>query len=257
MTEHEFRTALKRSLSDELPEETRRAVLMKIRERKEPIVKNKLSIAIILAIVLTLLSGVALAVTLSRDYFEGVARIEFESGEYINWGLKEKRVMVDLLTRYNFINAKDASRMNSEEEIDTFMLARYGYESSPQDLSAINLTRIAWVEMGPYTDWDNETWVWYTDMMFEVGLWSSDDDVDIYLTPGDEAIPPEEAIHIAGKVLRDRGISDPELADAKIIWHYMTHASDIDRQHMVYLITFRYADQSEDYVFLTPDGQVK
>lgn len=257
MTEQKLRAALARSLTDEMPAETRMAVLNKIRERKEPVVKSKLPVAIIFAIVLTLFSGVALAFSLSREYFEDVARIEFESGEYIDWGLKEKRIMVDLLTKYNLITAEETGRMNTEEEIDTYMLDRYGFESAPHDLSAISLTRIAWVEMGPYTDWDNETWVWYTDMMFEVGLWTADSDVDVYLKPGDEAIPPEKAIHIASQELRNRGISGHELEHAKVFWHYMTHASDLDRKDIVYLVTFRYADQSEDYVFLTPDGQVK
>lgn len=257
MTEQELRATLARSLSDEMPADVRMAVLRKIRERKEPIVKSKMSVALVLSIVLMLLSTVALAVTLSREYFEDVARIEFESGEYIDWDMKEKRRMVELLTQYNLITEEEASRMNSEEEIDAFMLKRYGLESSPHDLSTINLTRIAWVEMGPYTDWNNETWVWYTDMMFEVGLWTTANDIDIYLTPGDEAIPPEEAIKIASQVLLDRGISDRDLEQSTVLWHYMTHASDIDRQNTVYLITFRYVDQSEDYVFLSPDGQQK
>ena len=83
MTEQELRAALARSLSAEMPADTRMAVLHeihKIRERKNLIVKSKLSVAIILAIVLTLLSGVALAVTLSRAYFEDVAVLQFESG---------------------------------------------------------------------------------------------------------------------------------------------------------------------------------
>ena len=257
MTEQELRTALKRSLSDELPAETRRAVLMKIGERKTPAMKSKLSVAIIFAIVLTLLSGVALAVTLSREYFEDVARIEFTSGEYIDWGLAEKRAMVGILTKHGLITQAEATEMDTEEEIDAYMLKRYASESAPDDPGSISLTRIAWVEMGPYTTWDNDTWVWYSNMMFEIGLWSSQSDVDVYLTPGDEAIPPEEAVSIARRILREQGVSDDLLDHAQVIWHYLTHASDVARENQTYIITFRYADQREDYVCLTPDGQLK
>ena len=111
--------------------------------------------------------------------------------------------------------------------------------------------------MGPYTDWDNETWVWYTDLMFEIGLWTEENDVDVYLTPGAEAIAPQATIQIATNHLLALGASPSAINNAKIFWHYYTHASDIARNNVVYLITFRYSDQSEDNTFLTPDGQLK
>ena len=111
--------------------------------------------------------------------------------------------------------------------------------------------------MGPYTDWDNETWVWYTDLMFEISLWTEENDVDVYLTPGAEAIAPQAAIQIATNHLLALGASPSAINNSKIFWHYYTHASGIARNNVVYLITFRYSDQSEDYIFLTPDGQLK
>ena len=96
--------------------------------------------------------------------------------------------------------AKQLSRQ-SEKEIDTFMLDRYAFPSAPDDLGNISIDRIAWVEMGPYTDWDNETWIWYSKMMFEVGLWTEHNDVDVYETPGEEAIPPEEAERLSEEQL--------------------------------------------------------
>ena len=255
MTEQELRDALARSLTDRLPDETRLAVLNKIRERKAPVMKNKFSVAFMLVLILILLSTVALAYTLSREYFEDVANIEFESGEYIDWGLEEKLVMVDILARHGLITKAQAKTMDTESAIDAFMLERYAFESDPQNTANINLNRIAWVEMGPYTDWDNATWVWYTDMMFEVGLWTEQNDVDVYVMPGEEAISPQEAVFIAKNKLEEQGVTATALERAHVIWHYMTHASDVNREHLVYTITFRYEDQSEDYVVLTPDGQ--
>ena len=92
-------------------------------------------------------------------------------------------------------------------------------------------------------------------MMFEVGLWTEQNDVDVYVMPGEEAISPQEAVFIAKNKLEEQGVTATALERAHVIWHYMTHASDVNREHLVYTITFRYEDQSEDYVVLTPDGQ--
>ena len=37
----------------------------------------------------------------------------------------------------------------------------------------------------------------------------------------------------------------------------MTHASDVNHESMVYLITVRFPDKSEEYVFMSPDGTLK
>lgn len=256
MTEQELRQALQRSLSDHMPAVCRQNVMNEITKKEWVFVKSKFKVALLLTLVLMLLSGLALAVSISREYFEDVAHIEFESGEYIDWELDEKLIMVDILAKHGFITEAEANNMDTEEEIDSFMLERYAFESDPDNMGAISLTRIAWVEMGPYTDWDNETWVWYTDMMFEIGLWSEYNDVDVYVMPGEEAISPQEAVSIAKMHLEEQGITASALNRAHVIWHYMTHASDVNREHLVYMITFRYEDQSEDYVVLTPDGQI-
>ncbi len=56
MTEQELRAALKRSLSDELPPDVRRTVLMRIKKKERPVMKSKLSVSIILTIVLMMTS---------------------------------------------------------------------------------------------------------------------------------------------------------------------------------------------------------
>ena len=130
MTEQELRAALARSLTDEMPAETRMAVLNKIRERKEPIVRSKMSVALVLALVLTLLSTVAIAYTLSREYFEDVAVLQFESGYYEDWGLAEKQAMVAILQEHGLISAEQADKMTDEAFIDAYMIERYGVEGS-------------------------------------------------------------------------------------------------------------------------------
>lgn len=216
-------------------------------------------VVIIVLIAVALMGAIGLAWSLSREYFADIAQITLASGDYENWSLEEKRSMMTIMGKYGLISADDASRMSqqNEKEIDAFMLDRYGVESGTDGLGAISLTRIAWVEMGPYTDWDNETWVWYSRLMFEVGLWNETSDVDVYETPGEEAIPPEEAVRLAEEHLISQGFDKEAVEGAWRVWHYMTHASDVNREDMTYCITFRFADGSETYVFLTPKGEVR
>ena len=214
--------------------------------------------ALIVAVCLMLTASAGLAWSLSRDYFRQIAQITLTSGDYEAWSLVEKQYMASIMGKYGLIGDAEAKRLSraDEADIDAFMLERYGFESNPE-LSNISIDRIAMVEMGPYVYWPNETWVWYCDMMFEIGLWTEHNDVDVYETPGDEAIPPDEAMDIAAAHLSEQGCDPDQLRNAQVIWHYMTHASDVNRENMVYLITFRFSDGREQYVFLTPDGKIK
>ena len=219
--------------------------------------RHRTAVVLLAALCLALTATASLAWSLSREYFTDIARITLTSGDYQDWSLQEKRYMVSIMGKYGLMPQGEARRLSrrSEGEIDAFMLDRYAFESAPQDTGNISLTRIAWVEMGPYTDWDNETWVWYSKMMFEVGLWNERSDVDVYETPGEEAIPPEEAVRLAEERLIAQGFGEEEVRSAWRVWHYMTCAADVKREHMVYCVNFRFADGSERYVFMTPQGE--
>lgn len=234
-----------------------RRVLAAAHEGRKETVRgiNKLVLLLVLAVIL-LSSTVALAWSLSRAYFFEIAQMTLTSGDYENWTLAEKRYMMTIMGKYGLIPETEAKALSrkSESEIDAFMLDRYAFDSAPEDLGNISIDRIVWVEMGPYTDWDNETWVWYSKMMFEVGLWTEHSDVDVYETPGEEAISPEEAERLAEEQLRLQGYTEDEIREAWRVWHYMTHASDVNREDMVYCFTFRFADGSWRYVNLRPDG---
>ena len=224
------------------------------------VMRSKKTLVVLIALICIALMGtIGLAWSLSREYFADIAQLTLNSGDYENWSLEEKRYMMTIMGKYGLISESEAEKLSrqSEKEIDTFMLDRYGFEAGTDGLGAISLTRIAWVEMGPYTDWDNETWVWYSKLMFEVGLWNENSDVDVYETPGEEAIPPEEAVRLAEEHLISQGHDKEAVEGAWRVWHYMTHVSDINREDMTYCITFRFADMSEEYVFLRPDGTLR
>ncbi len=196
--------------------------------------------------------------TLLPEFFSELAQLTLNSGDYADWTLDEKHYMLQVMNKNGLLDDVQADHLEhaSEDEIDHYMLKRYGAEAYPNDLEWISIDRIAWIEMGPYTDWQNDTWVWYSDLMFTVGLWTVESDVDVYLTPGDEAIKPGEAIEIALNHLQKKGYSPDALKGSTVIWHYMTQAGDVNHEHMVYLITIRFPDNSEEYVSLSPDGTI-
>lgn len=82
-------------------------------------------------------------------------------------------------------------------------------------------------------------------------------DVDVYETPGEEAISPEEAERLAEEQLILRGYTTDEVETAWRVWHYMTHASDVNREDKVYCFKFRFSGGSWTYVNLRPDGTLR
>lgn len=197
---------------------------------------------------------------LPKAYFEDIAKLAQQSGNYENWSLDAKQKMLLSMKANGLISDSVAAELSAAtaEEIDAFMLARYGLEEAPEDMSSIGLTRIAWVELGPYTDWCNDTWVWYSHMMFDMGLWNETDDVDKYEQPGPEAITPEEAIAIAKKHLLSEGTLTAEQLDkARINWLYFTQACDVKQEQLTYLVDVKTEDGHSHYVSLTPQGAVK
>ena len=92
MTEQEFRQALTRGLSGEMSHRMRGRILKEI-EGGKPIMKKKISFAVVLAVLLTLLTTAALAIGLT-GYFEDAARLQKESGYYDTWGLSEKQALI-------------------------------------------------------------------------------------------------------------------------------------------------------------------
>lgn len=257
MTEQELRAALARSLTDEMPAETRMAVLSKIRERKEPIVKSKMSVALVLSLVLTLLSTVAIAYTLSREYFEDVAVLQFESGYYEDWGLAEKQAMVSILEEHGLISAEQADKMTDEASIDAYMIERYGVEGSDR-MDTIGLYSILEKELGLIETWSLEQRAWYSDMMMKTGLLKKGGEEGIFGVPGESDIQPDEAVAIAkAAIIEAFGLSENALDDHRVYLSFETDSTDWERQNLYYLISFRGKEYDDFYwCNVTRDGRI-
>jgi len=253
MTEQELRRALG-SLSDELTAQSRRAVLMKIREKERPVVKNKFSVALIVAIVLTLLSTVALAVTLSREYFEDVAQLQFESGYYEDWGLEEKKAMVAILQEYGLISEQAAAEMDSEAAIDAYMIDRYGVEGSDR-IDTIGLYSILETELGLIETWSLEQRTWYSDMMMRTGLLKKGGEEGIFGVPEEQDVQPDEAVAIAkAAIIEAFELPENALDDHRVDLSFETDSNDWARQNLYYIINF----WGDEYYWcnVTRDGRI-
>lgn len=254
MTEQELRQTLRRSLTDELPMATRRAVLTRVRERKKPVMRSKFSIALIIMIVLMLLSTVALAVTLSREYFEDVAQLQFESGYYEDWGFEEKKMMVDILREYGLISEEQSKLLDTEAEIDALMIERYGVEGSNR-MDTIGLYSILEIELGLIETWSLEQRAWYSDMMMRTGLLKKGGEEGIFGIPEMNDVQPEEAISIAKAAIIDAfGLPEGALDNHRIELSFETDSNDWERNNLHYIINF----WGDEYYWcnITRDGRI-
>ena len=197
----------------------------------------------------------ALGEAFPKAYLEQAAKLTLQSGDYAQWPVEDKQRFFALMARYGLADAPSQAAP-SEADIDACMLRRYGVSEQPGDLAPISLMRMAWVELGPYTAWPNETWVWFSHMMLDLGLWTENSDVDVYEVPGAEAIPPQEAVEIAREhAVEQARMTLREAQEAETVWHYMTQASDVLRERMNYCICFLIADERSVTVFVTPEGK--
>lgn len=215
--------------------------------------KKKLSLGLVLALILVMLSAVAMAWSLSRQYFEDVAQLQFSSGYYDDWGTAEKKAMVDIMQEYGLITADEAETMRTEDAIDRFMIDRYGINGRSD---VIGLTSILEKELGPMSTWTQLTWVWYSQMNAQVGLLTENNDDNYHFMPGDEAISEEEAITLARRLIeQDEGLPEGALDDASAIWTYYTTANDMHTlRHPRHGVELKTADGHIYYCELKPDG---
>lgn len=196
MTEQEFRQALTRGLSGEMSHRTRGRILKEI-EGGKPIMKKKISLAVVLAVLLTLLTTAALAIGLT-GYFEDAARLQKESGYYDTWGLSEKQALIASMKENGLIDDEIAASLTDEAAIDAYLIERYGVQGRDD---TIGLDAILEKELGPIDTWSAETKAWYTTLLQDAGLLTSNDVV--YLNPSNSPLKPEEIVRLAQQVLED------------------------------------------------------
>lgn len=250
MTEHELRAALREGLSGgAFPQGRQEQVLRQLRGEEK--MKRKLSVGLVLLTALVLAAVTALAVTISQQYFADLAQMQFESGYYDDWGLKEKEAMVDIMAKYDMLDKDKAAALKAggEAAIDEYMIDRYGINGRSD---VIGLYAILDKELGTIDTWDMERKAWYSQLLKDHGLLGSDE--EIYLMPGDEAVPPEEAIAVAkAAILEAEGLPADALDGYEVTWEYATYNDDKDGSMTHYFVNF---GQFDYRCCVSPQGKV-
>lgn len=220
----------------------------------EKIVKKKISVGLVLALAMMLLSAVALAYTLSRQYFEDVAQLQFDSGYYDDWGWEEKQAMVEILQKHGLISDGEAASMKKEADVDAYMIERYGIDGRSD---VIGLWGILETELGPISTWSLEQKAWYTDMQIEIGLLTKDNDDFICALPEKDDTQPDEAVAIAkAAIMEAYGLEENALDGHQVDIAFETHASDWERENLHYNINF-WGDGLKYYTCsVTRDGKI-
>lgn len=162
-----------------IPQECYTALMSAAHSVKEDeVVKRKMSAALIFAIVLVLITGVALAMMSLRDTGAKVLEIEQTEGYYSQWPIKHKITLVDELTQLGLIEktaeveqllAGGVAESEAHDIADKIMMAYVGSELI--DISFIEIMQADW---GYFYDWSFEEKAWYSQLMVDMGLQGSD-----------------------------------------------------------------------------------
>lgn len=252
MTEQEFRQALTRGLSGEMSHRTRGRILKEI-EGEKPIMKKKISLAVVLAALLMLLTITALAIGLT-GYFEDAAQLQKESGYYDSWGLSEKQALIASMKENGLIDDETAASLTDEAAIDAYLIERYGVQDRDD---TIGLDAILEKELGPIDTWSAETKAWYTSLLQDAGLMTSEDVV--YLNPSNSPLKPEEIVRLAQQIIEDAWDMAPGTLDRyNVSWTY-EEMDATDGTHINgYDVNFSTEEKADGFYYcaLTETGEI-
>lgn len=246
MRDERIARALESALSGvAFTENDKRHVLNKLKGEEK--MKKKFSFALILALTLILLTaGVALAWSLSHEYFEGVGRLEVQSGYYEDWSFDEKLQMLALMKQYGVeidegavAAAQDTSLTKAEREkaLDTFMAEKYGIYGR---IDVISLESILTKEKGELYTWSVEDKAWYTDFEQKLGLLSIDEE-NFYALPTKADMTQEQAKAVAQTALKNAGWTQEKLDACQYYWTLVRHWND---SFTTWTVDVRLPDQS-------------
>lgn len=215
--------------------------------------KKKISLAVVLAALLMLLTITALAVELT-GYFEDAARLQKESGYYDTWGMSEKQALITSMKENGLIDDETAESLTDEAAIDAYLIERYGVQGRDD---TIGLDAILEKELGPIDTWSAETKAWYTSLIQDAGLMTSEDVV--YLNPSNSPLKPEEIVRLAQQIIEDAWDMAPGTLDRYTAsWTYEEMDATDGTRINGYDVNFSTEDKTNGFYYcgLTETGEI-
>lgn len=164
------------------------------------IVKKKISVSLVFALVLILVAVAAFAATILWDHYAvEVKQTEQEKGYYEDWPASDKVALVRVLADMGYIEESDEvndllNGLPTDDEIHRVadQLLMNLTHRDLRDISLIEITESLW---GPYDGWSHEKKAWWQNIEDMDGPPSSD--AIIMVAPGPDSMAEEDAILIA------------------------------------------------------------
>ncbi len=240
---------------DEGFERDMRHMLRTLPEREEqPMKKKSLTAVVLAAALIVALAATAVAAVFSRAFYEDVADMEHDIGYYTVWTLEEKQRMIGMMVDHGVIGEDDAlaklrtgSGEAVETQIDALMTERYGRAD------AITLVGMLEKELGELRDWSQEDKAWYSQVLLDSGLIG--DNEEVFMMPGEQDIPPEEAVRIALDAVTDaNGLARGALDGSEIHWDFRIYADEMDTEKPHYEVQIE--GEISALVYISGDGRI-
>lgn len=181
-------------------------VLHAAHQRGDHVVKKKMPVALIVAIVLMLSGVVALAAALVwQDYVPQMKQTEHEAGDYAEWPAEQRVQLAKDLVAMGHIHASDATAVLDSETAsmeekaaaaDQLMLELTGLT----DVKEVHSTLITYAIMGHEDTLTPEQRVWWNGI---VTMYGDDGATDTLIVPSADAVSEEEAVAIAKKAVQE------------------------------------------------------
>ncbi len=221
------------------------------------IMKKKMLIAWIIAIVLVLSGAVAVAATLLNQHIEKAMDIVKDKGAFSEWAFEDKIALIKTMQEAGIILPQDklnvmtdaASSEKEKDQAATELLA--GIYGSEEHISHFTMASHDWGD--PFL-WTLEQQEWFWETLRAKGLYTGKIK---YLLPGENDLSRDQVVQLARQAIEDAYDLPAEIVqgyDADVTF-FTIEGTDTAPRWRVYL---GHADaEAADYtVLLTRDGQV-
>lgn len=176
-------------------------------KQEEPIVKKKLSVSLVLALILVCALAVAAvaATILWENYAPTVKQMEHEQGAYATWHAKDKIELIKVLVDNGDMPASEETRRlfdetTSEDEVHRIADALLMNLTQAENVDEINLDVITYAIMGFFETWTPEQRVWWQEI---TNTYRDPNmiETDTFVRSNEDDLPEAEAIRIAKEAI--------------------------------------------------------
>lgn len=221
------------------------------------VVKRKMPIALVVAVVLMLSGIVAVAATILNLHIEKAMDITRDKGSFSAWEYEDKIALIDTMIEagivlpreeYNIILDSSSSAEEKNQAATELLVGIYGSE---EHISHFTIASHDW---GDLFQWTLEQKEWFWETLRAKGLYTGDIK---YLLPEENDLTREQVVDIAKQAIQDAFDLPDEIVDGygADVTFFSIIGTDTAPRWRVY---FGYVDaEAAEYtVLLTQDGQV-